>query len=297
MSIDLRKEKITILKEFSDFISPLSEEEFSLLEKNVISEGCRDPLIVWQKKDSFILIDGHNRYKICTKHDVAFKIRKISFIDTEQVKEWMINNQLGRRNLTLDQLSYYRGLKYLTLKRSKGGYSKILLKGNNEPSTSEILAAQFKVSKSTVKRDAKFAEGVNIIAKSNPLLKKKILTGEAKVKKADIQVLTEAQDPDRITIKNEADLFNKAKKIRNYILEEVEKDVAKIQKSKIEKAHKKAHEYWDEKEPVFAEKGDVVKRIKGMIISAINKAINDRDAGAIKELKKLIDRLSDELFD
>jgi hypothetical protein len=297
MAVNLGIEKIAILKEFSDFISPLSEEAFSLLEKSVVSEGCRDPLTVWQKKESLILIDGHNRYKICAKNNIPFKIRKISFSDTEEVKEWMINNQLGRRNLTPDQLSYYRGLKYLTLKRSKGGYHKVLLKGQNELSTSEILAAQFKVSKSTVKRDAKFAEGVNIIAKSNPLLKKKILSGEVKVKKADIQVLTEAQNPDRITIKNEADLFNKAKRIRANILEEVEKDIKRIQKSKIEKAQEEAHKYWNQTEPIFIEKGDGVKRIKGMIISAINKAINDRDVSAIKELKKLIDRLAGELFD
>lgn len=296
MAVNLKHEKITVSKEFSDFISPLSEEEFQLLEASILSEGCRDPLTVWQKNDSLVLIDGHNRYKICSKNQIQFKVRKLQFEYADEAKEWMINNQLGRRNLSPDQLSYYRGLKYLTLKRAKGGYANVLSKGQNDQSTSEILASQFKVSESTVKRDAKFAEGVNIIGRTNPVLKKKILSGEAKIKKSDIQVLPEARDPEKITIKNEADLFNKAKRIRDELLAEVERDIKNLDQSKIEIAKKKASDYFDAKEPVFAEKNDRLKRIKGRIISAINKAINEHDVNAIKELKRLIERLSDELF-
>jgi hypothetical protein len=52
----------------------------------------------------------------------------------------------------------------------------------------------------------------------------------------------------------------------------------------------------EDKEPVFLERADRLKKIKGMILSSINKAINDRDVSAIKELKKLIQNLEQELF-
>ncbi|MCA4896305.1 MAG: hypothetical protein ING84_15000 [Cytophagales bacterium] len=205
----------------------------------------------------------------------------------------MVENQMGRRNLTPDQLSYYRGLKYLSLKKKRGGYDSVLSKGQNDFSTSEFLAAQFNVSESTVKRDAKFAEGLNMIGLSNPKLKLNILTGKATVKKADIQALTNARDPEKINIKNEADLYNKAKVIKEEVLQEVEAKIKKIEKQKSEKVQ----EVLKSMEPVFLSREDRLKKIKGMIISAINRAITDRDSIAIKELKKLIDKLADELQD
>ena len=82
-------------KEFADLIPPLTEEEYRGLEASIIAEGCRDALIVW--KD--ILVDGHNRFKICTEHGIAFQVLQKEFSDRDAVKLWMLGNQLGRRNL------------------------------------------------------------------------------------------------------------------------------------------------------------------------------------------------------
>jgi hypothetical protein len=195
--------------------------------------------------------------------------------------------------LTPDQLSYYRGLKYLSLKKKKGGYDNVLSKGQNDFSTSEFLSAQFNISESTIKRDAKFAEGLNLIGHSNPNLKLNILIGKATVKKADVQVLTNAKNPEKLNIKNEADLYNKAKMIKEEFLQEVEAKVKEIEKQKSEKVQ----EVLKSMEPVFLSKEDRLKKIKGMIISAINRAITEKDSVVIKELKKLIDKLADELHD
>ena len=285
---------LTIVKEIKDYILPLSDEEFFNLEKSILLEGCRDPLIAWQKKDDqLVLVDGHNRYKICKKNNIPFKVKKIDFKDIEEVKIWMVENQMGRRNLTPDQLSYYRGLKYLSLKKKKGGYDNVLSKGQNDFSTSEFLSAQFNISESTIKRDAKFAEGLNLIGHSNPNLKLNILIGKATVKKADVQVLTNAKNPEKLNIKNEADLYNKAKMIKEEFLQEVEAKVKEIEKQKSEKVQ----EVFKSMEPVFLSKEDRLKKIKGMIISAINRAITEKDSVVIKELKKLIDKLADELHD
>ena len=91
--------------------------------------------------------------------------------------------------------------------------------------------------------------------------------------------------------KVEADLFNKAKTIRNEILSRVEADLKNF------KSHK---DYTLRKDvqnaPTFLDKGDKLRKIKGMILSAINKAIADKDVTAIKELKKLVDKLEVELL-
>ncbi|WP_276372815.1 ParB N-terminal domain-containing protein [Chryseolinea sp. H1M3-3] len=291
LSVD---QPITILKELREHIIPLGEEELFLLEKSLTEEGCREPLIVWEKNESqLVLVDGHNRFKICQKKNIPYKIRKIKLNSIEDAKVWMIDNQIGRRNLNPDQMSYYRGLKYLSLKKRKGGYDNVKSKGQSETSTSEVVASFFKVSESTIKRDAKFAEGLNIVGRTNPKLKAQILTGESKVKKGDVQALCSAKNPDRLSIKNEADLFNKAKIIKAEILEEVESGLKKLEREKSKNLQGEVKN----SEPIFLDKSDRLRRIKGLILSAINKAINERDVKAIKELKRLIEKLEDELFD
>lgn len=286
--------KIIVSKELEDFITPLTREEFEQLDQSISQDGCRDSLIVWEKtKSENVLVDGHNRYKICSGKGISFEIKKVKFSGIEEVKAWMIDNQLGRRNLNPDQLSYYRGLKYLSLKKNKGGYINVKSKGQNELSTSELLADQFKVSESTIKRDSKFAEGLDIIGGSNLELKRKILSGEIKVKKSDIQILSDSEDPSSVVIKNEADLGNKAKILKDLVLDEVENSIKRIENEKIEKAK----EILNKTEPLFVERDQRLIRIKGMILSAINKAINDRNIGAIQELKNLIERLEHELFE
>lgn len=90
---------IKIDSEFGALIPPLLPDEFAQLESNIIRDGCHEPLTLWGE----VLIDGHNRHKICTKHNVRFTTRILSFDDRENVKIWIGERQLGRRNLTDDQ--------------------------------------------------------------------------------------------------------------------------------------------------------------------------------------------------
>lgn len=86
---------ITIDKEFKTLIPPMTEEEFSDLEANCLENGILDSLKVWNG----ILVDGHNRYEIAQKHGLEFKTDELEFSGRDDVKLWIIKNQLGRRNL------------------------------------------------------------------------------------------------------------------------------------------------------------------------------------------------------
>ena len=81
---------------FKDIIRPLSESELQLLEQNILRDGIRDPLVVWGDT----LIDGHNRYAIAQKHGLEYKTVQIELEDDTAAKIWIMNNQLGRRNLS-----------------------------------------------------------------------------------------------------------------------------------------------------------------------------------------------------
>lgn len=92
---------IRIDKEFESLIPPLTDEEFKQLEENIVRDGIRDPLVVWHVPNGDdILIDGHNRWKIAAKHaGIPFDIKRMNFDLRDDVKAWIIQNQLGRRNV------------------------------------------------------------------------------------------------------------------------------------------------------------------------------------------------------
>ena len=99
---------ILIDPDFESVCPPLTEDEFSLLEQNILSDGeVTNPLIVWDNK----LIDGHHRRQIILKHpELPFQIKEIAFSNKYEAIAWICKNQAGRRNLTPEQLSWMKPL-------------------------------------------------------------------------------------------------------------------------------------------------------------------------------------------
>ena len=94
---------ITINEELRSFIDPLTHNEHAALERSLLAEGCRDALVLWGE----VLIDGHNRYEICSKHNIAFRtVQNTSFASLDDVMLWMIDNHLARRSVS----DYQRGV-------------------------------------------------------------------------------------------------------------------------------------------------------------------------------------------
>ena len=82
--------------EFKSLIPPLSGAEYAMLESGILQDGIRTPIDVWQG----IIVDGHNRYEIATKHELVCPEKSIEFTDRQQARIWIRTNQLSRRNLT-----------------------------------------------------------------------------------------------------------------------------------------------------------------------------------------------------
>lgn len=88
---------LTIDKEFRQLIPPLTVEELTQLEQNIVeAKGARNPLAVWNG----LLLDGHNRYDICQRLKLPFQMIEITVASRDDAKIWIIQNQFGRRNLS-----------------------------------------------------------------------------------------------------------------------------------------------------------------------------------------------------
>lgn len=103
--VDIKDLKVD--KEFEELLPVLTLEELENLENGILQYGMLDPIKIWQEPDTgeWIIIDGHNRYNILRKHDIDWHYwqdyKIIGELETrEDVKRWMLEQQLGRRNLT-----------------------------------------------------------------------------------------------------------------------------------------------------------------------------------------------------
>ena len=206
--------------EFQSQIPPLTDDEFKQLEENILKEGkLLSPLIVWGNT----LVDGHNRYEIVQEHpEISFSTMPLPFESREEVLAWICKNQLGRRNLTPEQKKFLIGKQYSVEHRKPGGngnnqytvaaeepvqeescQNDTIPPVNSEASIRKKIAEQHHVSESYVSRSEKFMRGVEIMNQMIPGTKEKILSGQFKVRDADMHRLARADFPNRKQIVHE----------------------------------------------------------------------------------------------
>jgi phage N-6-adenine-methyltransferase len=182
-------EDIIVDAEFAALIPPLSAEERQQLEENIAEHGgARDPLVVWASKGTLTLLDGHNRYEICTRLGLPFDIHELRFKSRDEAEDWIDRNQLGRRNLDSRQMSLLRGRRYNRTKNNRGGWKEEMDGQNVRPSqTAESLAAEHGVDEKTIRRDGKFAEAVEALG-----IEREIVSGEIDAPKHEIVAAAKA---------------------------------------------------------------------------------------------------------
>lgn len=140
--------------EFASLIPPLTPEERAGLEKSILEEGVREPIITWQGW----IVDGHNRHEIATAHGLDFDTVEYDFEDEGAAKEWMILNQFSRRNINAYQRSVLAlQLKEVIAARAKekqreGGYEKVSQKSVKPIDTQKEIAAFAGVSHDTISK-------------------------------------------------------------------------------------------------------------------------------------------------
>ena len=86
----------TVLSEMAELLPPLSGEQLAVLEADLLANGCYAPVIV---NEDMVIVDGHNRQKLCQQHGIPYEMAVFSFVDLLEAKQWALDTQKGRRNL------------------------------------------------------------------------------------------------------------------------------------------------------------------------------------------------------
>ncbi len=85
-----------VLPEMADLLPPLTGEQIAALESDLLKNGCYSPIIV---NENMVIIDGHNRQRLCEQHGMPYQMAVFSFEDLLEAKQWALDTQKGRRNL------------------------------------------------------------------------------------------------------------------------------------------------------------------------------------------------------
>jgi site-specific DNA-methyltransferase (adenine-specific) len=220
--------KMEINEGFKDLIPPLSEDEYNQLEKNCITEGIRDSLVIWNGT----LIDGHNRYEIATKHNLPYTTIDKEFDNQNDVIEWIIYNQFGRRNLS----NYQRSVLALKIepiiqekaKENQGTRNDILQKSakSNKIDTRLEIAKLAGVSHDTIAKVKKIEQ------EATPEVKQKLSIGEMTINKAYKNIKTNEKRNERLNLTKKITLSEKYK--QNFILGNSIDELKKINNNSVD---------------------------------------------------------------
>jgi hypothetical protein len=213
--MEVRGEKIeglplVIDPEFNSLCWKLTEEELSFLISSIKKDGCREPIRYWECDGKRLIIDGQNRYEICLKVGKLYETINMEFTDRQAAIEWIIKNQLGRRNATEVQKSGLRAKLYLqrkdaedfdctrctpsiqvsTLQDIKDQKPSGQPKPRRQSSLAKDVAKETGVSERTIHHDVEFDSAMTKLAQKSPTLRDDAM--KSHINKRDAMVVADA---------------------------------------------------------------------------------------------------------
>lgn len=198
--------ELVVDREFRDLIRPLMKDEYRHLESALLSDGCQEPITVWKG----IIVDGHNRYEICKRLGIPFHVRERHFDNREEAIIWICANQLGRRNISDETRRYLIGKRYeaekvIAGRRNYSGWNQYRKREQSsdlpyeviDPEaqqekirTSQRIGEEYHLAHGTVEKYGTYSKAVDQIAKKDPTMLPRILSGRYKISHDNIVALS-----------------------------------------------------------------------------------------------------------
>ena len=181
----------------------LSHAEKEQLEENLKRDGCLSPIVLWGN----VILDGHHRYEICVRNNIPFETIQMEFAQREEALRWICINQIGRRNTSMELVKYQIGKRYNAEKvlrtvhnpRGKNQYTpedpseNLIDPKDRSFGTAGIMAKEYGVSPFAIHTYKDIAKQVDKIAEKDPRLVDMYLSGSMRIKRADLEIISEMQ--------------------------------------------------------------------------------------------------------
>lgn len=290
------EEKYRIDPELNTVLPKLSEEDYTALEKSLLTDGYKGaPIMIWDD----VIVDGHNRYEICNKHNIPYEVKNIDFENKEEAMRWMVRQQIGRRNLTpMQRISISEKYRPFCEKEAKANQSKAGKEYGNggtkltanlpqasdtgkkerNPTTDKKLADIANVSEKT------YRMGTKILNSGNEELIQQTLKGEISINKAYNEL--------KASQKKESE-----KKQDNIIPSDTKSELQDLKENKRKESTQKVREARDEHgfdSPEYEDAKQQQLDVEIQINALENAVRNSDDIEKVKQIqKRYLDYLND----
>ena len=137
---------IQIDEELENLLPKLEVEKYNLLRADIKKNGCINPIIVWNG----LIVDGHNRYKICKENNIEFKTKEMTFANKEEAMIWAWTTQKARRNVD-DGTLFRIAEKFRPYYEKKAKENMLATQNNNKASAFQKSEKQVNTTKELAK--------------------------------------------------------------------------------------------------------------------------------------------------
>lgn len=182
-------------EEFLLLKQPLSDRDYRDLKLSLLTEGCREHLLVWHG----IIIDGNKRYEICMENNIHFRIRHSMFKNKAEAIVYICKEELQRADLVNEMHKYLIGRLYQAeLERKAQLYTNYNNRDNSssrpyipgrvyrKQEISQEIADELNISRGTVLKYEVFTKCIESIRDKEPAIASKILSGKLKISHENI---------------------------------------------------------------------------------------------------------------
>ena len=186
--------ELKIDPELRDLLPPLTDDEYKQLEKNIVKNGFDKnfPIMEWNG----YIVDGHNRYSVCKKHNIDYVVGTLAYETKAEVMQWMLDIQLGRRNLSpIQRIAVAEKYRPIYEKQAKENQSEY--HGNQYDQKSGLTVNLPQVQKSDSKKrnpttdkrlsdiagvsEKTYRMGAKVLNSNNEDIKQRVLSGETSI--------------------------------------------------------------------------------------------------------------------
>lgn len=177
--------------EFMQLCVPASQEETEQLERSLLMQGCREPIITWNG----IILDGHKRYQFCRYEEMEFDVQEMDFHNREEAIAWICRQRIPFVHRHSVMYKYLVGKLYINQKKLDRVMRK-QLRQQLEPDTNPEDTTQWPttlkignelgINRCTVGRNGIFAEIMDAIANNDSELYQEIIAGNIHIQKNEL---------------------------------------------------------------------------------------------------------------
>ena len=284
--------ELKIDPELRDLLPPLAEDEYKQLEKNIVGNGFdrNFPIMEWHG----FIVDGHNRYSICRKHNIEYTVGTLAYETKEEVMRWMLDIQLGRRNLTpIQRISVAE--KHRALFEAQAKERQATSTGGSHPQlTPEMVEAEKGKNRTENETNSKLAAiagvkretyrmGSKILNSDNDELKQRVLSGKTSITAGYKELQNKNKPKADDVAKKKADVAEKV----------VEKPVSVVQKPEAKPQAENGVILLPEDSKENKIMNDIVRQMKSGTID-VTQFSNEKEIISIAEL---VDESMSSIFD